>query len=274
MGQFRPRKDAHIMNSMTKVKHRWFWASAIVIVCVGYLWFFGPQTFFMLQTRRIGRKIPIVNSIPVELKDSSISEAKGKKVSFLGVEFEVPWDNVDEERIRVVGNWAVIHFRSGNSVILCVEPPNGFIADLAKSKTPDPDLFKALFGPDVLRSDYTLHKAIFETTPSQVTLMTPPNRAAGLSMVILIKAIMPPSTDWAIYNIRSKSFKGFQLGDPVRRPKKMCLELYGVDVHFEININQNMSSTTSGITQAELNRIIQTTRKAPLVESKITVHPL
>lgn len=226
----------------------------------------------MFQTRRIGRQIPIVNSIPIELKDSSMSEVRDERLSFMGIEFEVPWSDADE-KTRVVGNWAFFHFRSGNSIILCVTPPDGFIAGIAKSKTPSHDLFKAIYGPDALRSDYALHRAIFETTPSQVTLFTPANRAAGLSMVILIKGIMLPATDSAIYRIRSKDFKGFQFGEPVRRPRKMCLELYNEDVHVEINIEQNASTSTSGVTQAELNRIIQTTHKASVVEAKIRVTP-
>lgn len=85
---------------------------------------------------------------------------------------------------------------------------------------------------------------------------------------------MPPTTDWAIYNIRSKNFKGFQLGDPVRRPKKMCVELYGSDVHFEINLDQNIALPGTDITQAEINRIIQSARKAPVSELKIRVTSL
>jgi len=144
---------------------------------------------------------------------------------------------------------------------------------MSKNQALDPRLFTAIYGSEVLSSDYALHKAIFETTPSQITLFTPANRAAGLSSVILIKAIMPPTTDWAIYNVRSNDFKGFQLGDPVRRPKKMCLELYADDVEFEINISQNTSGPTPGITQAEINRIIQTAHKAAHPQSIFTVNP-
>ena len=59
----------------------------------------------------------------------------------------------------------------------------------------------------------------------------------------------------------------------MRRPKKMCLELYGDDVHFEINIEQSTTSPGPGITQPELNRIIQTARKAPRADAKFTVTP-
>jgi hypothetical protein len=259
---------------MSKWKHRVVWASAVVTVCIVYLWFFGSQTFFALWARNVGRKVPIVKSVPVDLKDVSVSQAKGERVSFMGTEFEVPWDDVDEEKTRIVGSWLLVNFQSGNSIILCVTPPDGFIAEMTKSKTPDPELFNVMYGPGVLRSDYTLYKAIFETTPSQINLFTPPNRAAGLSAVILIKAIMPPTTDWAIYRIQTQNFRGFQLGDPARRPKKMCLELFGDDVHFEINIEQNTSSAGRGISQAELNRIIQTAHRVPHADSKFAVSPL
>jgi hypothetical protein len=261
------------MASKSKWKHRLLWVSAFIGLCLVYLWFFGMQTFFALYARQIGRKTPIVKSVPVELSDLTLSTVKGERISFKGIEFEVPWNDVDEQKTRVVGTWALIHFRSGNSMILCVVPPNGFIADMAKNKTPDPELFMEIYGPEVLRSDYTLHKAIFETTPRQINLFTPANRAAGLSSIIFIKAIMPPTTDWAIFNINSQNFKGFQLGDPVRRPRKMCLELYGDDVHFEISIEQNTSPPGRGFTQAEINRIIQTAHKAPDPQSKISVSP-
>jgi hypothetical protein len=259
--------------AMSKWKRRFLWIAACVVVCAVYLWFFGVQTFFTLETRNISRKVPIVKSVPVELGDMSVSKSPGRKISFRGVEFEVPWDDVDETSTRIIGNWGLVTFHSAKSIILCVSPPNGFITSMSKDKTPDPELFAALYGREVLRSDYQLKKAIFETTPSQINLFTPSNRAVGLSSVILIKAIMPPTTDWAIYDIRSKDFRGFQLGDPIRRPKKMCLELYGDDVGIEINITQNSSGTTRGITQPEINRIISTAHRLAETQSTLKVDP-
>jgi hypothetical protein len=239
-----------------------------------YLWFFGIQTFFVIQTRKWGREVPIVKSVPIELQDSSVSKAQGEKLSFMGVEFEVPWDDVDEAKTRIVGSWALIHFRSGNSILLCVEPPKGFMNALFHGKTQvSPELFTSLFGPDVLSSDYELKKAIFETTPSEVTLLTPSNRAAGFTTVIMIKAIMPPTTDWAIYNIRNKNMKGFQLGDPIRRPKKMSLELVGDDVEAEINIEQVQSGPTDAITQADINRMIESAHSIANAQPVLSVNP-
>jgi hypothetical protein len=231
---------------MTRWKGRLLWASAILTVCVVYLWFFGTQTFFALWARNVGRRVPIVKSVPVDLKDLSISHAKGERLSFMGAEFEVPWDDMEREKTRIARNWVSVYFRSGNSILLCVEPADGFIANITKSKTPEPELFKAMYGPEVLQSDYALDKAI------------------------LIKAIIPPTTDWAIYKVQSRNFRGFQLGDPVRSPKKMCLELFADDAHFEINIEQNTASAAAHITQPELNRMIQTLRKVPHTDANLT----
>lgn len=240
------------------------WRISLVLRC---------RDFLALNARRMGRQVPIVNSVPVELKDLTISKVPGKKLSFQGAEFEVPWDDVDENKTRIVGKWVAVYFRSGRSILLCVDAPDGFITSLSRNKTVDPKLFEAMYGPEVLRSDYALHKAIFETTPSQITLFTPANRAAGLSSIILIKAIMPPTTDWAIYNIRCDDYDGFQLGDPIRRPWKMSLEFYADDIEFEINIDQNVAGPAPAITQAEINRIIQTARKAPQAASVLTMNP-
>lgn len=93
----------------------------------------------------------------------------------------------------------------------------------------------------------------------------------GLSETLTVKAIMPPTTDWAIYKVSSERVKGFQLGDPVRRPKKICLQLFTGDAEFEINLSQTESGPP--ITQAELNRIIQTAHKAGHAEPTLSVSP-
>jgi intracellular septation protein A len=69
-----------------------------VITCGFYLWFFGVQTFIALEARYIAWKMPIVNKVPVELPDLSVSQASGKKLSCFGYEFEVPWDDIDQAK--------------------------------------------------------------------------------------------------------------------------------------------------------------------------------
>jgi hypothetical protein len=258
---------------MSKSKRIKIALSIAIIVAGTYLWFFGVQTFFVIESRKMGREIPIVKSVPIQLRDLSVSSAQGEKLSFKGVEFEVPWDDVDENKSRIIGSWALISFRSGSSIILCATQPKDFMSDLFRNKIASPELFTQLYGPDVLNSDYALKKAIFETTPSDISLLTPSGRSAGLNSVLIMKAIMPPTTDWAIYNIQSNVLKGFQLGDPERRPKKMSLELFTNDVEFEVNIEQPVSGSTHAITQSEINRIIQSAHTIANAQPILTVKP-
>jgi len=258
---------------MSKRKRTLTVLAIAVVTGAAYLWFFGPQTFCIFQTRKIGREIPIVKSVPVERPDLSISTARGQKLSFMGVEFEVPWGDVDQSKSRIVGTWAAIYFPAGKSILLCVNKPKAFMDGIFRDKIGSSELFTRLYGPNVLNSDYALRKAIFETTPSDITLSTSSGKADGLTFVIFIKAIMPPTTDWAIYDIQSTSMKGFQLGDPIRRPKKMSLELDGDNVEIEFNIEQAASGPTPAITQSEINRIIQTAHTTKNAQPVLTVSP-
>jgi hypothetical protein len=258
---------------MSKRKRIFGTLSIAVVVCAVYLWFFGPQTFFAINSRKLGRDIPIVKSAPVELRNLDVSQERGEKLSFKGIEFEVPWSDVDENKSRIVAGWALISFRSGNGIILCVNPPKDLMNDMFRNKAIGPELFTSLYGPEVLESDYALQRAIFETTPSKINLFMPSNRAAGLSSVLIMKAIMPPTTDWAIYTVQSANFKGFQLGDPRRRPRKMSLELFGENVEIEINIDQLQSAATPAITQAEINRIVQSAHQVSNAQPSLTVNP-
>lgn len=255
------------------IASRLVWVGAFVTACAAWAYFFGAQTFFALQARRIGRQVPIVKSVPRELEDLSVAQSKGEKLSFEGAKFEVPWDDLDEGKTRTVGNCALMVFRSSNSVILCVGPADGFMRDLFRNKTAEPELFARIYGNEVLHSDYALMKAIYQTTPDEISLSTPPNQAAGLASVILIKAIAPPATDATIYNIRSGEFQGFQLGNPSHHPVRMCLQLYADDIEFEFSFERSKTGPPREITQADLNRIIQTAHKAAHAQSVLAVDP-
>jgi hypothetical protein len=107
---------------MRKWWRRLLWIGAVGVAIFACAWFFGLQTLFALETWHVGHKVPILNSVPVTLEDLSISNAPGKKLSFQGAEFEVPWNDVDEAKTRIVRNWLLIYFRSGRSILLCVTP--------------------------------------------------------------------------------------------------------------------------------------------------------
>ena len=246
---------------------------APILLCVVA---FGTQTFLAIYFRRMGRKIPILNSVPSDLTNSDVSRAPGELLAFRGAQFEVPWRDLNQDKARVVGPMAAIGFQANPAIIVSVEPQDGLIQDFKRGNTTNrfPQVLSMTAGPDALSSDYAFDQAIFEATPSEITPFTPHYRAGALAAVLIVKGTMPPTNDWAIFRIQSASFKGFQLGDPEHHPTRMCLELFSSDMHVEIAFFQNTKTSTRLITQADLNRIVRTLVEIPAKESTVTVKPL
>src|SRR2546429_1773968 len=63
--------------------------------------FFGFQTLIALEARYLARKAPVVRVAPAQLRDFSISRSPGRKLSYFGYEFEVPWNDVDEAKSEI-----------------------------------------------------------------------------------------------------------------------------------------------------------------------------
>lgn len=66
--------------------------------------------------------------------------------------------------------------------------------------------------------------------------------------------------DTGIFNIQNQEFKGFQQGDPQVPQAKLALNLYSNEGSVEF-IFFEKDKNAAGVTQPEINRIIQTLRK-------------
>jgi hypothetical protein len=227
-----------------------------------YLWFFGIATMFVIETRYIARKAPIVKKAPVELTDLSISQSPGRKLNYLGYEFEVPWNDVDDDKTKQVGEMHVIVFRSGNSISFSRAQPKEFVNAFLSSAKDDPDMLRKLYGEDALQSDYRLKRLILESTPDKVTLFTSRKDSVRNAMLLLIKGVMVPNGgDSGIYWIRTSHFQGYQYGDPRSRPKSLEVELFNENEGLGFIFSQKEKATTSAISQGDINRVIQTVQK-------------
>jgi hypothetical protein len=144
-----------------------------VVGCCAYLWVFGVQTYFIWETRRVARKEPVVWTTPVQLLDLSMSQAPGEKLSYFGYVFEVPWDDIDQERTKVIGtNKAIIAFRSGNVISFWSGPPNELISKLQGDGKIDPKSLGQLLGDEAVQSDYAFKRTILDITPAKFSLLT------------------------------------------------------------------------------------------------------
>jgi hypothetical protein len=238
------------------------WANVFIVTgfCV---WHFGVAAFFVLETHYVGWKFPAVQKTPMELMDFSISQAPGQRLSYFGYEFEVPWD-IDQEKTKQTGKMQLIVFRSGNAILFSRAAPKEFVQTFLTTTKVDPEKVRNLWGEEALESDYSLHRLILEATPGEVTMFTRREDAVRSSMLILFKGIMTPrGGESGIFRVRTGEFRGFQYGDPQARPKSLNVEIFADDGGLGFVFAQRSEGLFPAITQAEINRVIQTVRKIP-----------
>jgi len=252
---------------MSKRGHIILGVGITVIACCVYLWFFGIQTFSLIQARRLARHAPVVMLTPIELSDSSISRAPGRKLSYFGYGLEIPWDDLDQQKTRVVKDdkdfaVAMISFRSGNTIAFWSTPPNGLVGKLQDKPGFDRKALGHLIGEEAAQSDYDLQRAILQVTPDQFSLLAPKWQTVRRQMLLTMKTILPRGAEFGIYSVKTKEFQGIQYGRPQNPPKPLSVELFASDRHLDVVFGQKPNGPTM-ITQADVNRIIQTIHKVP-----------
>ncbi len=231
--------------------------ATIVILGAVYLYFFGFQTWMMWEAHKIGRRSPVVNLVPVALPDSSISLADGRKLSYLGYDFEIPWNDVDESKTTLTANRVVLVFHSGKALMLTTGRGHEFTDEVVGQL--DAKTFREAYGDSPMQSDYAMWQLIGSATPDRFTLRTPRKEAVGAMMLLVVKAVAIPESS-GFYSIETNGFKGFQWGNPQSHPSHIVADLFtdnaGLEFIFPAQKNHPLD-----VTQAEINRILQSVHK-------------
>jgi hypothetical protein len=199
--------------------------------------------------------------VPKKLNDGSLSLASGTKLSHFGYEFALPWSDLDESKTQVSQTedlktvW--VEFRSGLKLFLTFHPkPPADVYPLlqrAYAVTPDQIHYWGLCTSRTVRQKSFLLLAK-STFLREVGLSTSSNPAES-----------------GIFDVQSPNYKGFQYGDPNVRPDQIELSLYADDAQVKVRILQGSYEEPSGVTQPEINRIIQCIHKsAPTAELALT----
>lgn len=240
-------------------------AIGIVILVGGvYLWFFGFQTMCALTVRYSYRNTPDVKEVPLPLFDTSVSTTPHKQVSYFGYEFELPWDDVDDQKSKTKGGIHMAAFRSGNAFWFSTFPPRVFVSEVMKTAAIDPRRFKGIFGDKALESDYGFESECLQITPQKITPFVSQREAAAGAMLLVIKGISMPKTDSGIFWIRTPGFQGFQFGNPQNHPSKITDELYSNEGGIDVMFLQKPSGSAPSISQAEINRVIQSIQRVSI----------
>jgi hypothetical protein len=241
--------------------------TTLAVIGIGVYWA-GPVALSIWTARKAPNRVRVV---PRDLEDVSISQATGSKLSYFGYEFEVPWDDLDPAQTGLYPkknpNRVVRTFRSGLQLSVTALTPKELVNGIASTFHSSPQLFESFvsseFGPDATRSDYAFANKLYEFTPRNMNRWAMrPSVHYRESMLLTIKATsLLWSADSGIFNIQNQGYKGFQQGSTQARPNGMVADLYSDEDGIEFLFNQKGYQNTTGVSQAEINRVIQSLNK-------------
>lgn len=220
------------------------------------------------------RKVPAVARIvPTEMQDHSVSQAQCTGLSYFGYEFEVPWNDLDNSKTvlypkdKPAKTRVVLTFHSGLRVMVTAVPPHEMADEFTKEDfRMSPQGVDLIFGRGASTSDYTFVNNVYEFTPARMHhwSLSGPLHAREMTL-LLVKSIIPTgAAESGIFHVQNQSFKGFQQGSALKYQKRLVVTLYSDDGAVEFVFLQDKYGNTAGVTQPEINRIIESLRKRPL----------
>jgi hypothetical protein len=236
----------------------------LIFVAVNWI---GPVALSFYAAKKV---LPVANVVPADLKDHSVSQAPGMVLSYFGYEFEVPWSDLDESKTTLYPKdkpektRVVLTFRSGLRLMMTAVPAREFADEFATDFKMPAQKLEAVFGRGAATSDYTFVKNVYEFTPARMHYWS---LSSGVhyreQMVLMIKYIMlVKAADTGIFYVQNQDYKGFQQGDPKVRHDELVLDLYSGDNHPEVIFLQKDYHEPVGVTQPEINRIVQSLHRA------------
>lgn len=239
----------------------------LAVIFVGVYWVAPVALSFYAA-----RKAPAVARIvPTDLKDKSVSEAPGTRLSYFGYEFEVPWNDLDETQTKLYPKEKPektrvdLHFRSGLRLWVTAIPPRSWVKELATEFKVAPERIESSFG----RSDYGFVKTVYEFTPDKMhhwAFMG--RRGMRDEFLLMIKSIvLSRAAETGIFKVQNQSYKGFQEGSPRLGQDGIGVHLFSDEGSVEMMFFQKDYKNSTGVTQPEINRIVQSLRKAPQNEA-------
>jgi hypothetical protein len=228
-------------------------AMALMYACI----FAGP-TRWVLRAKRESASNPALWIVPIPLSDTSISAAPGTKVISFGYQFEVPWQS--EVKIREDA-FAVAPSQSGDEIAGFMNPAKfeGPIKTLRQELGSQFNSFGAFYGPQNIQSDYDALRATLYASPAQLSLFFPWSKQVYSATLLMLKGASTKEMEKGLYALEIGGLRGFQFGDPTRA-KNIRVEVFDKDDQRLSLFFGSKSATSPALTQAEINRVLQTFR--------------
>ncbi len=237
----------------------------ITVVVTLSVVFVGVYGVGVASSFYMAKKSPFARIVSTDLQDKSVSDAPGTKLSFIGYEFEVPWSDLDETQTRLYPKdkpekcKVDLHFRSGLRLLVTAVPPREWANILVTEfKVPSQRAEAAI------KSDYSFVSGLYELTPDRMHYwaLSPDVHTRETFWLTIKSVVLSSSAASGIFNLQNQSSKGFQQGNPQARPYGIVVHLYSDDGSVEMIFVQKDYKSSAGVTQSEINRIVQSLRKA------------
>ena len=116
-----------------------------------------------------------------------------------------------------------------------------------------------------MKSDYSFVKTLYEFTPNKMNYWAPSQGAhvRGELLLVIKSSALVKSAASGIFNVQNQNYRGFQQGDPEVRQDGVTVNLYSDDGSVEMIFIQKNYKSSAGVTQPEINRIIQSLHRVP-----------
>lgn len=233
------------------------WAIALspfFLIMLGCGIYFGPQIHVYLELRHIMGPRSL-GEVPRPLADTTMSKSPGTTLLYFGYRFEVPWVGIRKETNE--GRWVTVFFKAGQEVSFF--NPNYFQDDtlLGDAKW-QPEVFREAFGTHPAGSKYAHLKAALSMSPSRLSPFRSRRHFAQDRVYLETKGLwLEHSGLIDIFTVQTTAYKGFETSG-ISHDGGAAVTLFdAADREFHIAVSR-ASSSAPKLTQAEINRIIQT----------------
>ena len=242
-------------------------AVTLTVVFIGIYWI-APAALSLYSSKKA---LAITRVVPTNLRDQSVSQVKRAKLSHLGYEFDVPWNDLDGSKTELFPkdkpqkSRVVLSFRSGLKLIVTSVRPHEMADEFMRGDIKmSAQAFAAVFGQQAADSDYAFMKRVFEFSPDKMHPWALSTVVASREQVLLLTKTIVPSkpAETGIFNVHNASYQGFQQGNPEIRQDALLLNLYSADGGVEMIFLQKNYANSHGVTQPEINRIVESLHKA------------
>jgi hypothetical protein len=239
---------------------------SLAVLFVGLYWV-APVALSFYAARKAPQ---VTRVVPQPLKDTSVSRAPTTTLSYFGYEFALPWTDFDGTLTKLypkdnpAKNRADLHFHSGLRIVVTAVRPGEWTRGLEQEMKLSTQEIDSVFGRDVAQSDYRFVKSLYEFTPERMNHWTvsSPSQSRDQTLLIIKSLALLKSAESGIFVLNNPNYPGFQEGSPLVRQDGIAIHLFSDDGSVEMLFFQKDYKSLTGVTQPEINRIVESLRKA------------